>query len=116
LPLSNTARPYQLRKDGRAPDYALRAVEVAPKWAVPLDTLGWILVTEGEPAEGLKLLREARARAPQNLLIRYHLAVALSELGRSAEARQELGAILDARPDLEWIDEARALYEALGQG
>lgn len=111
LVLNNLARMYQLRKDPRARRFAQRALELAPGWPVVLDTLGWILVTEGEPEEGLRLLRDAHARASRNPLIRYHVAAALSELGRNREALQELDFILAAQSDVSWIDEVRALRE-----
>ncbi len=111
LLLSNLARLYQLRKDPRARDHAQRAVDLAPDWPIALDTLGWILVMEGEAERGLKLLREAFSRASTNLLIRYHLAAALSELGRTKEARVELETILRSGQSLPWIDEVRNLRE-----
>ncbi len=42
-----------------------------------MDTLGWLLVESGEDrAHGLKLLREAARKAPQNNAILEHLAKA----------------------------------------
>ena len=105
LILNNLARMYQLKKDKRAREFASRAAEGAPTWPIGLDTLGWILVTEGEPEKGLRLLRDAHARAAGNPLIHYHLAGALSELGRNRESLIELDAILRAQPSLSWIDD-----------
>lgn len=97
--LANLARIYQLAKDQRARGLAEKAQRLAPTWSVALDTLGWILVTEGETAKGLELLRQALARQ-NNPLTRYHLAQALSELGRPTEATMELKTIIAAgRPE-----------------
>jgi tetratricopeptide (TPR) repeat protein len=110
--LANLARIYQLQKETLARETAEKAVAAAPDWAVSLDTLGWILVTEGEAERGLAYLREAISRN-SSALIRYHLASALSELGRLEEARNELRVILDQETQLEWIQDVRDLYEKL---
>ncbi len=113
LLLSNLARIYQLAKDARARALAEKAVAVTPNWPVALDTLGWILVTEGETARGLGYLRQAVARE-DNPLMRYHLAQALAELGRAVEARAELDRILNSGQRLEWMKDVQRLYDELG--
>ncbi|MFM6830590.1 MAG: tetratricopeptide repeat protein [Novosphingobium sp.] len=58
-------------------DFARRALKEAPGNASVMDTLGWLLVESGEDrAHGLKLLREAARKAPQNNAILEHLAKA----------------------------------------
>lgn len=106
LLLANLARLYQLDGDPRARATAERAHRLASSWAVALDTLGWILVTEGQAADGLKLLREALAR-DNNPLTRYHLAQALNELGRPDEARLELEAIIAGGKPGDLVEDAR---------
>ena len=113
LLLNNLAWLYHERGDARALDYATRAHHLAPDQPATLDTLGWILVMAGETARGLKLLRDAQARASRSPGIRYHLAVALNSLGRTAEARHELEAILESAPASEFDDKARALLSVL---
>jgi putative PEP-CTERM system TPR-repeat lipoprotein len=114
---SNLARLYQLRGDARARAHAERAYELAPAWATALDTLGWLLVTQGEPAKALPLLREARSRVTQkDWLVRYHLAVALVALGRTVEARRELEGILGSAGNPDALEQVRALYEKLSSG
>lgn len=113
LLLNNLAWLYHERGDPRALAYAERAHELAPDQPATLDTLGWILVMGGEAARGLKLLRDAQARASRSPGIRYHLAVALNSLGRTAEARQELQAILKTASATEIGEKARALLSAL---
>lgn len=58
----------------KALDYAERAYKAAPASASVLDTLGWLLVETGkDKPRGLKLLRDAAAKAPGNATIAGHL-------------------------------------------
>ena len=104
--LGNLARLYQLHGDKRARAYAERALAAAPDAASTMDTLGWILVTEKETAKGLALLREALARQ-NNPLIRFHLAQALQELGRTDEARAELDVIIQGGHPADLVEEVK---------
>ncbi|MCC7413618.1 MAG: PEP-CTERM system TPR-repeat protein PrsT [Gammaproteobacteria bacterium] len=110
--LSNLARIFQLQKDPRAAQYAERAVRSSPELSVALDTYGWILVTGGDSTRGLPLLRDALSR-DNNPLIRYHLAVALKELGRVDEARKELDTILNSGYELAWRKDVEELHARL---
>ncbi len=110
--LLNLARLYQLKGDKRARATAEKALALAPESASALDTLGWILVTEKDTAAGLKLLRDALARQ-NNPLIRYHLAQALTELGRDAEARSELRVIIDGGQPAALVEDVKKYYEKL---
>lgn len=110
--LSTLARIYQLRKDDRARAFALRAVEARPDWAPGLETLGWILCTEGDIAKGLEYLRESIARE-ENPLTRYHIAQALKEAGRLSEARAELETLLANHQNLAWKPDVEKLLASL---
>ncbi|MGE0387247.1 MAG: XrtA/PEP-CTERM system TPR-repeat protein PrsT [Gammaproteobacteria bacterium] len=110
--LANLARIYQLQKDPRARATAEKALSLAPDWPVALDTLGWILVTTGDPAGGLLHLRSAASR-DDDPLTRYHLAVALNELGRKSEAKAELEALLKASPPDDLARTARTMLSKL---
>lgn len=109
---ANLARLYQLGADKRARATAQRALELAPESPLALDTLGWIMVTEGDARGGLELLRNALSR-DANPLTRYHLAQALNELGRGAEARTELRRILKAGQPAELVADVQRYYDAL---
>ena len=113
LLLNNLGGLYYESGDPRALAYAERAHELAPNHPATLDTLGWILVMGGDADRGLKLLRDAEARASRNPGIRYHLAVALNSLGRTAEARHELETIVETAPATEIGEKARALLNSL---
>jgi putative PEP-CTERM system TPR-repeat lipoprotein len=106
------ARIYQLNKDERAEELARLAFELDPESSQVLDVYGWILVTEGRASEGLPYLREAVSRDSDPFL-RYHLASALNEMGRTSEARLELEAIIRSGQDLPWVASAQELYDSL---
>jgi thioredoxin-like negative regulator of GroEL len=55
-----------------------------------MDTLGVLLVQQGETARGLELLRKATALAPQVPHIRLNLAKALINAGQKEAAKKEL--------------------------
>ncbi len=110
--LANLARLYQLDGDKRARATAARAAKLAPESALAQDTLGWIVVTEGDAQGGLELLRNALTR-DGNPLIRYHLAQALNELGRGAEARTELRKILKSGQPPALVADVQRYYDAL---
>jgi putative PEP-CTERM system TPR-repeat lipoprotein len=107
--LTTLARCYQIKKDGRAQATARTAYALRPEWSVSAETLGWILVTEGDSSAGLKYLREAFSR-DKNPLTRFHIASALAELGRSEEAKDELKVLLKRGQALPWIASVEALY------
>ena len=62
---------------------AEKAYQLAPTDANVADTLGWALVEAGELGKGLRYLREAQVRAPNDPEIREHLAEALKRMGAS---------------------------------
>ncbi len=114
--LNNLAWLYQKSGKGDARKYAERAYALAPNQVRTIDTLGWILVQQGEVSQGLKLLRDAQARAAGDPNIGYHLAVALSKLGRMAEAKAQIQAVLNAGRDPEISAQAEALLKELAGG
>jgi predicted Zn-dependent protease len=62
---------------------AEKAYQLAPSDASVADTLGWALVESGEVGKGLRYLREAKVRAPNDPEIRDHLAEALKRMGET---------------------------------
>ena len=111
--LNNLAFLYQEADDPRALEYAERAYALSPGTPEVLDTLGWILVTQGEIDRGLGLLETARARLPHRPEVRYHYAAALAKAGQSARARNELAALLDEKGDFPGRPDAEALLQRL---
>ena len=111
--LNNLANVLVLQGDRGALDYAERAHRLAPGDAAMQDTLGWILVEQGRLQDGLRHLREARLRDPNDLEIRYHLAAALAKSGRKEEARRELEPALKAPAGTRGAEDASRLWNEL---
>lgn len=107
--LNNLATAYQHQKDPRALEYAEKAYHLATENPAVLDTLGWILVEQGDTARGLPLLQKAVSLAPQVGEIRYHFAVGLVKSGQKIKARQELEQLLANAKNTGNIDEVKAL-------
>ena len=92
--LNNLAALYQDAKDARALALAERAHALKPDDASISDTLGWILLQQGDAASGLPLLKDAAAKVPRSMAVRYHLAAGYAKSGDKAKAREVLDALL----------------------
>lgn len=112
--LNNLAQLAQRQGDKAALGYAERAYQLANGNAAILDTLGWVLVRQGQLDRGTSLLRDARLRDSSNAEIRYHLAAALAQSGREAEARSELKEGLKEGAAFDELEDARKLQQKLG--
>lgn len=111
--LNNIAWLYQEAGDAAGLKYAQRAHELAPDSPEITDTLGWLLLQNGETNRGLVLLQEARVKAPHIPEIHYHMAVALYKSGRIDESRKELDRLLKMGKTFPQLDDARALRDKL---
>lgn len=113
LVLNNLAGLYQREADPRALATAEQALRLAPQSPTIQDTLGWILVEQGQAQRGLELLRKALAKAAKNETIRYHHAIALARTGDKAGARKELERLLRSAPDFPQAEAAKAQLNTL---
>lgn len=111
--LNNLAWAYMEEKDARALPTAERALQLAGENAGVLDTLGWILVQQGNTSRGITLLQKAVSAAPASPEIRYHLALGLNKSGDKASARKQLELLLADGKNFPQADEARALLKQL---
>ena len=111
--LNNLAWLYQQEKDPRALEYAEKAYRVTASDPTVLDTLGWVLVEQGNTTRGLPLLEKATSLMPESAEFRYHLAVGLNKSGNKAGARKELEQLLNTGKNFSDIDEARALLKQI---
>lgn len=111
--LNNLAQVANRQGDKGALGYAERAYQLANGNAAVLDTLGWVLVRQGQLDRGTSLLRDARLRDSSNAEIRYHLAAALAQSGREAEARSELKEGLKEGAAFDELEDARKLQQKL---
>jgi predicted Zn-dependent protease len=110
---NNLANLYFTLNDSRALETARKAQQLAPESPATNDTLGWLLVQQKMPEEGLPFLRQAHARAFNQPEIRYHLATALSQLDRTSEARTELTAALATETPFNGRKDAQRLLSRL---
>jgi putative PEP-CTERM system TPR-repeat lipoprotein len=83
--------------DAKAVAYAERAAKLAPQSASVLDTLGTLLVRQGDTTRGLEYLAKARELAPARFDVRLSYARALVVSGQTDAARKELRAIVEAK-------------------
>jgi putative PEP-CTERM system TPR-repeat lipoprotein len=111
--LNNLAWAYQQEKDARALPTAERALQLAGDNPAVLDTLGWILIEQGNTTRGIPLLQKAVSAAPSSADIRYHLALGLNKSGDKVNARKELEKSLAGGNNFLQADEARALLKQL---
>jgi putative PEP-CTERM system TPR-repeat lipoprotein len=112
--LNNLAEVYGALGDVRSLELARRALDLAPNNPAVIDTMGWALVRLGQPEQGLAYLRDAISRLATSGEIRYHLAVALEDLGRRDEAIRELTAALEQKGLASRADAERRLARLRG--
>lgn len=111
--LNNMALAYQQEKDPRALQFAEKALTHAPENPAILDTLGWLLVEQGNASRGLPLLQKAVSLAPKQPDIRYHLVHGLLKSGDKNKARQELETLLASGTEFAKADEAKSLLKQI---
>ncbi len=96
--------------DAKALSYAERAARLAPQNASVLETLGSLLVKQGDAARSVDVLSQARTLAPTRFDIRLSYARALVASGQKDAARKELREIAETKED---VAEKRAAAELL---
>jgi predicted Zn-dependent protease len=114
LALNNLAWLLRDEDPERALEYAQRAVKAAPEAPAILDTLGVLLVAQGQTEQGLTVLRQAAQIPGGPPELRYHLAQALVRAGKSAEAREILTGLLGDSAGFAERPGAEALLRDLG--
>jgi cellulose synthase operon protein C len=115
--LNNLAWLYQQKGDlSKARELAERAVAVVPSVPEIEDTLGSILLAQGEADKAAAYLSAASFSAPNNPAIRYHLAVVLNRIGRTADAQSMLEKLLGSGAAFSDKADAEKLLAQLKQG
>jgi len=109
--LNNLAWLYMQRGDERAVAMAQRAAAAAPDNADVLDTLGWVLLQDGQIDEAVTQLRRSVQLNPNNPSTQYHLGVALQRAEQPDEARAALSRALES----DSFPERQAAEQALQQ-
>ena len=115
--LNNLAWLYQQTGNlPKARELAERAIGLAPANGQVADTLGWILLAQGDAEKALIHLEAASTAIPGDAEINYHFAVALGRAGRTADARAILERVLGSGAAFTGKAEAEKLLEDLKRG
>lgn len=113
LVLNNLASLLSEVNDRRALSFAEQAYKLKPNHPAVMDTLGWLLVQQGQETRGIGLLKEALTLAPDAADTHYHLAAAFYKTGDRARARSELERLLAGGVAFSQQQQARALLNQL---
>lgn len=111
--LNNLAWAYSEEKDPRSLEYAEKAYKLAGENPAIMDTLGWILVEQGNIVRGLPLIQKANAQMPDTLDVKYHLAVGLMKSGDKVKAKKEFEQILATGKDFAKKEEVKTFLKQL---
>jgi putative PEP-CTERM system TPR-repeat lipoprotein len=111
--LVRLAGSYHAMDDRRDLKTAQEAYELAPNDVYAQHLYGWLLLETGLTERGTQLLREAVARAPENVSFRVHLALALTDSDLEDEARLVLQPLFDAGIGLAELPGGSTLIERL---
>jgi tetratricopeptide (TPR) repeat protein len=111
--LNNLA--YLLAEHRQKPDealkYAQQAVELAPQRPAYCDTLGWVLYRKGLYGPSVKYL-EMASTSKQNVVWKYHLAMAYAKSGDRIRGKATLEAALKLNPN---VPEAKLAQSVVGE-
>jgi len=80
-----------------------------------LDTYGWVLFKHGEAAASVPVLQRVAAKAPDAAVVLYHLGMAQSQSGSTAEALGNLTRAVNSGTKFSGLDEAKATLDKLAK-
>ena len=112
LALNNLAWVYAERGDTRARATAQRAYLQSPG-PDAADTLGWIMVKDGDAKAAVPLLRQSSEKRPGQPGVQYHLAVALRDAGQPDAAVKLLEPLVQGPQPFAEKDDARKLLTSI---
>ncbi len=113
LVLNNLAWITRAENPDQALSYAKEALNLAPQDPEIMDTLGVILMDKGQAQEGLRYLRKAVERSPNNLSTQFHLAQGLARNGDKVEAQGVIKTVLSTNRPFPERGQAQALLNEL---
>jgi putative PEP-CTERM system TPR-repeat lipoprotein len=111
--LNNLAWLYGELKHPNALAIAEKAYAASPESPAVMDTLGWLLVNQGDAKRGLTLLRQASAKLQDNAELQWHLANAYVKNGEVASAKLELERLINSGRAFPQLAEAKKLHSSL---
>jgi Flp pilus assembly protein TadD len=94
---------------------ATKAADLNPRYYAVADTLGWVFFLKGNLPEATRHLEAAKAGAPSNPTIRYHLGAVYRQAGDLDRARTEFEQALAISSDFPERDEAEKALQELGR-
>ena len=97
----------------RAYDLATQLHQKYPANPRYVDTLGWVLISQGYIDQGVELLRRAAQQLPAEPQVRYHLGAALFKRGDYYGAAAELKQSLAPKTDFDGANQARGLLQLI---
>jgi Flp pilus assembly protein TadD len=107
----------RLDSNGQNLDVALQLAQTAkaklPDSAQVSDTLGWILYKKGLINVAIPHLRRGVEQNPSNPNIHYHLGLAYSENGETANARRSFEQALKLNPQFREAEDAKRALATL---
>jgi putative PEP-CTERM system TPR-repeat lipoprotein len=114
--LNNAAQVFiKLNQLNTAQEYAKKAYDALPNNVAIMDTLAWTYTLNNQAKLALPLFRKAIIKDFNNAEIKYHLAVALSQLGRNAEAKKYLREAIDSENNFIGKQDALTLKNKLSK-
>ena len=111
--LNNLAWLSQDRELKQAIEYAKRARQASPNDPYVQDTLGVLLVKNGDTLYGAELIRSAAEQLPEDPQIQLHFGRVLVQQQQNVKAREVLERLIEKAPDSEPAKEAKTLLESL---
>ena len=112
--LNNLAWLYSQEGDPRALETARQAHSSEPDNPKVADTLGWILVANGNVNDAVELLKVSARELDTNPSVHYHLGIAYMQQGEEREARLALENAVDLGgqfPERREAEQALSLLE-----
>jgi predicted Zn-dependent protease len=113
--LNDLAWVYLQQGNVKARAMADRAHALAPLSAAVEDTLGWVMVAQGDAKGGLPYLKAAAYAMPQDPTVQFHLAVALSRTGAMGPAREMLAKLANEGTNADTKAQASQYLQSLGR-
>jgi tetratricopeptide (TPR) repeat protein len=80
-----------------------------------LDTYGWVLFKHGEAAASVPVLQRVVSKSPDAPVVLYHLGMAQSESGSTAQALDNLTRAVNSGAKFSGLDEAKATLNKLAK-
>lgn len=111
--INNLAWIYGRTKDPKARKVAEKAYQMSPGAPAIADTLGWILLNEGDIPNAMKYLQVAIKGLPKNPDVQYHYALALSKSNKPDDARALLQQALASSDEFDSKGDAKQLLERI---